>query len=83
MDVAEIPAEVHEDTSGKFLKISIEGANFYIPETSISGGMAGSTSLLSVLNAEPTFRVLERLLTPGDLGGLEARIDPSDDLVYF
>lgn len=83
MEVAEIPAEVHEDASGRFLKVNIEDVNFYIPETSISGGMAGATNLLTILNAEPTFRVLERLLTPGDLGGLEARIDPSDDLVYF
>lgn len=81
--VREIPSEICENELGSFLKISIEGTCFYIPGSCVPGGLSESGSLVSMLANEPTYRVFERLLTPLDLGGLEARIDPSSEIVFI
>jgi hypothetical protein len=81
--VIQIPSELYEDESGRFLTIDIESTRFYIPESSIPGGFEKQHLLLALLNDEPSHRILERLLTPTELGGLEARINPADEIVFI
>lgn len=83
MIVEEIFAEVHIDTTGSYLKVLIGQTPFYIHESVIPGGIAQAPNLHQQLVVIPQYELLEKLLTPADMGGLQAQINPGEDLGFI
>lgn len=83
MIVEEIFAEVHTDGSGRYLKVSVGETPFYIHEDAIPSGIAGADTLFKKLSAMPRHEILEQMLTPADMGGLQAQINPGEDLGFI
>lgn len=83
MIVDEIFAEVHTDDTGNYLKFCVDNTPFYIHESVIPGGIAGADSMYKSLAALQKHDLLERMMTPADYGGLEAQINPGEDIGFI
>lgn len=83
MIVEELFAEVHVDQTGNYLKVNVDSTTFYIHEDVIPGGIAGADLMFNRLSVMPRHELLERMLTPADIGGLQAQINPGEDLGFI
>lgn len=83
MSVDETITELHSDETGNYLKFYVCSTPFYIHESVIPGGIAGADVMLKTIASLPRHDLLERMLTPADCGGLQAQINPGEDIGFI